>query len=107
MMTGMRCPLCAQSLDGGELVMVCLPCHQTMGASLEVSTTGEFRVAPSQLMAPEPESAPPIAHAGCCAWCNKGEAEVRKLLGRGPVALCDECISLACDILDAELGLWR
>ncbi len=106
----MRCPLCAQSLDGGELIMVCHPCHQSMGASLEVSHTGEFRVAPSQLMAPEPEPlehAEPIAHLGVCAWCSKGEGEVRKLLGRGPVALCEECIALACDILDAELGLWR
>jgi hypothetical protein len=103
----MRCPLCAQPLDGGELVMVCRPCHQSMGASLDVSTTGEFRVAPSELMAPEPELSGPITSNGTCAWCAKTEPQVRKLLGRGAAALCDECISLACDILDAELGPWR
>ena len=43
-----------------------------------------------------------------CAWCGKLEREVKKLLGRGGVALCDECVSLCCDILDAELGgSWR
>lgn len=89
--------------------MVCRPCHQSMGASLDVSTTGEFRLAPSQLMAPELEAEPsePIISHGTCAWCAKTEPEVRKLLGRGAAALCDECIGLACDILDAELGPWR
>lgn len=107
MMAAMRCPLCAQSLDGGELVMVCRPCHQSMGASLEVSTTGEFRVAPSHVMSPVEDVSEPVTSGGSCAWCSKIEPEVRKLLGRGNVALCDECISLACDILDAELGPWR
>ena len=39
-----------------------------------------------------------------------GEAltQVKQLLGRGTTALCDECVSLCCDILDAELGTdWR
>ncbi|MBK7537233.1 MAG: hypothetical protein IPI49_18070 [Myxococcales bacterium] len=44
---------------------------------------------------------------GVCAWCNKAEHVVRKLLGRGAASICDECIALACDILDAELGSWR
>jgi ClpX C4-type zinc finger len=149
----MRCPLCAQSVDGGELVTVCQPCHQTLGAALEVSATGEFRVAPVLAQAAErparaatlrgtapplpPPSAPParpaspaaasaadstedaVASPGSapppfaaavaprCAWCGKREDEVRKLLGRGAVALCEECIALAADILDAELGEWR
>jgi len=89
--------------------MVCRPCHHSMGASLDVSTTGEFRIAPSQLMSPEPEPdlSEPITSHGICAWCSKTEPQVRKLLGRGAAALCDECIGLASDILDAELGLWR
>jgi len=34
--------------------------------------------------------------------------QVKKLLGRGGVALCDECVSLASDIMEAELGSgWR
>lgn len=87
--------------------MVCQPCHQTLGAPLEVSTTGEFRVTPSQVMAPVEDVSEPVTSGGSCAWCSKREAEVRKLLGRGAVALCDECIGLASDILDAELGRWR
>ena len=31
-----------------------------------------------------------------------------RLLGRGGIALCNECVSLCSDILDAELGdTWR
>ena len=34
--------------------------------------------------------------------------EVKKLLGRSNVALCNECVSLASDIMEAELGAdWR
>lgn len=103
----MRCPLCAQPLDGGELVMVCQPCHQSLGASLEVSTTGEFRVAPSAEISHHYDHEDRPRSEGACAWCHKQESEVRKLLGRGAVVLCDQCVSLACDILDAELGNWR
>lgn len=103
----MRCPLCAEALDGGELVMVCQPCHQSLGASLDVSHTGEFKVVPTAAFAPPVASpAPPVA-SGVCAWCGKHEHAVRKLLGRDAAAVCDECIALACDILDAELGTWR
>jgi predicted CXXCH cytochrome family protein len=43
-----------------------------------------------------------------CAWCHKSEGEVKKLLGRAGTALCNECVSLACDIFEAELGpTWR
>jgi hypothetical protein len=43
-----------------------------------------------------------------CSWCGKPEHEVRKLIGRSGTALCNECVSLACDIMDAELGTnWR
>jgi ATP-dependent protease Clp ATPase subunit len=32
----------------------------------------------------------------------------KKLIGRSGTALCNECVSLACDIMDAELGdNWR
>ena len=43
-----------------------------------------------------------------CAWCGKHEEQVKKLLGRNATALCNECVSLACDIFEAELGSgWR
>ena len=90
--------------------MVCTACHQTLGGGLSVGATGEFMV-PSQ----EQLDAAATGHTGHsprvsdrCAWCNKGEDEVKKLLGRAGTALCNECVSLACDIFEAELGgNWR
>ncbi|MBA3817415.1 MAG: hypothetical protein H0X17_00860 [Deltaproteobacteria bacterium] len=107
----MNCPICAQVLEGGELVMVCNGCHKSLGGGLSVGATGEFRVPSPELLA----AAHQTQHSGehphttnVCAWCGKLEAQVKKLLGRGGVALCDECVSLCCDILDAELGdAWR
>jgi hypothetical protein len=103
-----QCPICAQSLEGGELVMVCTGCHQALGGGLKVGATGEFRV-PSPALFEESEASGerPLAR-GACSWCSKPEDQVKKLLGRGTTALCDECVSLCCDILDAELGTdWR
>ena len=81
-------------------------------------TRDEFRVPTLQQLeafaaqGDRPSLDPPGARrspvsAALCAWCGKGEPEVRKLLGRGSVALCEECVALCCDILDAELGSWR
>jgi hypothetical protein len=107
-----NCPICTQPLDGGELVMVCNGCHKALGGGLDVGSTGEFRVPSTQeLMAHAAESEsigtlPTVVDA--CSWCGKLELQVKKLLGRGGVALCDECVALCCDILDAELGTtWR
>jgi ClpX C4-type zinc finger len=107
----MQCPICKQALEAGELVMVCGPCHRSLGGGLALGATGEFKV-PDVLLADAPESsgateAPP--HSGStCAWCNKHEISVKKLLGRRGTALCDECVALAADIMEAELGPdWR
>lgn len=91
--------------------MVCTSCHQALGGGLKLGATGEFRVPSSALFelaeATGVGERPPQS-VGACSWCGKLENEVRKLLGRGPTTLCDECVSLCCDILDAELGTsWR
>jgi hypothetical protein len=88
--------------------MVCGSCHVQLGGGLEVYATGEFRAPTSeQLDAAEP-TGERVHATNVCAWCGKHERQVRKLLGRGGVALCDECVALCCDILDAELGTsWR
>jgi hypothetical protein len=103
-----HCPICAQALEGGELVMVCTGCHSALGGGLSVGATGEFRVpSPAMLDAAEATGERPQS-IGACSWCGKLESQVKKLLGRGTTALCDECVSLCCDILDAELGgSWR
>lgn len=92
--------------------MVCAVCHKSLGGSgrLDVGATGEFRVPTPEMIAAaanaEPGERPDAADA--CAWCGKAEPEVKKLLGRAGTALCNECVSLACDIMDAELGTgWR
>lgn len=91
--------------------MVCTTCHHTLGtAKLSVGATGEFRVPTPEMIAAAAESEPgerPDA-TDVCSWCSKPEAEVKKLIGRSGTALCNECVSLACDIMDAELGTtWR
>ena len=105
----MHCPVCKQALEGGELVMVCGPCHRSLGGGLRLGATGEFKV-PTELLAEAgPPSVPdPPEAASTFAWCGKEEIAVKKLLGRRGTALCDECVSLAADIMEAELGPgWR
>jgi hypothetical protein len=107
-----NCPICSQALEGGELVMVCNGCHKALGGGLAVGATGEFRVpSPAELLAHASDDThigERVHSVNVCSWCGKLEAQVKKLLGRGGVALCDECVSLCCDILDAELGeTWR
>ena len=85
--------------------MVCAACHAARGG-VSVRATGEFRV-PTSLLDPAETSGEHVRAGGACAWCGKLEREVKKLLGRGGVALCDECVALCADILDAELGDWR
>lgn len=93
--------------------MVCGTCHQSLGggrASLNVNATGEFRVPTPEMIAEAASSAPgERPHAtDACSWCGKPEDEVKKLIGRSGTSLCNECVSLACDIMDAELGAnWR
>ncbi|HEY4180690.1 MAG TPA: ClpX C4-type zinc finger protein [Kofleriaceae bacterium] len=106
----MNCPLCSQALEGGELVMVCHPCHKSLGGGLDVNATGEFRVPTTQELQDHMEttSGQRPHTTNVCSWCGKLEAQVKKLLGRGGTALCDECVSLASDIMEAELGPnWR
>lgn len=96
--------------------MVCNPCHKALGGGLNVNATGEFRV-PTQeellahLDVDRLDASPHMSRANTtnvCSWCGKLETQVKKLLGRGGAALCDECVALASDIMEAELGSdWR
>jgi hypothetical protein len=107
-----HCPICAQALENGELVMVCASCHDSLagqGSGLTLGATGEFRaLTPEAAEATLSASGEGPAVMAVCAWCSKREHEVKKLLGRNGAALCDECVALASDIMDAELGeTWR
>ncbi len=111
----MNCPICSLALEGGELVMVCGACHKALGSgsALSVGATGEFRVPMPEILAEMAAAAsePAIERprsTNVCSWCGKLEAEVKKLLGRQGTALCNECVALASDIMEAELGQsWR
>lgn len=104
----MNCPICTQALEGGELVMVCTACHKKLGGGLSVNATGEFRVPTHEQLESIEPTGERVRAITACAWCGKQESQVKKLLGRGGIALCDECVALCCDILDAELGTgWR
>ena len=101
--------------------MVCQACHKGLGGGggLSVHSTGEFRVpTPEMIAAVAAEGAGAAAEGATtgekpratnvCSWCGKLEKDVRKLIGRGGTALCNECVALACDIMEAELGGgWR
>lgn len=107
------CPVCQGELADGDLILVCGDCRDRLGGGVSVRATGEFRV-PSDLagvsemggaMAAESSS---LGAPTMCSWCGKSAASVRKLLGTTAFAICDECVSLCADILEAELGPdWR
>jgi bacterioferritin-associated ferredoxin len=90
--------------------MVCQTCHKNLGGGLSVNATGEFRVPTPEMIAEaaatEPGERPKSTNV--CSWCGKLDRDVRKLLGRNGTGLCNECVALACDIMEAELGAgWR
>ena len=91
--------------------MVCHTCHKSVGGGLSLGSTGEFLVpSEEELIARTEDRINTIRPntVNVCSWCGKLEHQVKKLLGRGGVALCDECVSLASDIMEAELGSgWR
>ena len=92
--------------------MVCHPCHKALGGGLDVNATGEFRVPTAAEIAEHVDTESPNTvrpnTTNVCSWCGKLEHQVKKLLGRGTAALCNECVSLASDIMEAELGSnWR
>ena len=103
----MQCPICGGALAEGRSIEVCASCHKALSGGATVRATGEFIVpSPAALAAAEAgDPMPPPANT--CAWCGKGEAEVKKLLGRSGVALCNECVALCVDILDAEVPGWK
>jgi hypothetical protein len=35
----------------------------------------------------------------CCSFCNRGQADVRKLIAGPTVMICDDCVSICVDII--------
>ena len=110
MVGGMQCPMCGGALAEGRPIDVCAACHKSLTGGVAVRATGEFMVpTPAALdAAAGTASANDAGAANACSWCSKDASQVKKLLGRGGVSMCNECVALCVDILDAELGAdWR
>jgi hypothetical protein len=107
MVAAMQCPICGGTLADGKPIDVCVACHKSLVGEMSVRATGEFMALSPAVLAAAEAGNVMVPPAGHCAWCGKAEAAVKKLLGRSGVALCNECVALCVDILDAELGDWR
>jgi hypothetical protein len=102
-----HCSLCAGEV-GADAVMVCAACHRRTQSTGPVRATGEFMAMPAAAEPAEPAAAAPAITGAGCTWCGKDGAAVKKLLGNGAVAICNECVALCADVMDAELGDgWR
>lgn len=105
---------------------LCGTCYQGLLAvgSASVPVTGEFEMLPllhqAQAMldmeaaqkanpsAGSPADLPDDAMPAQCSWCRRREDQVKKLLSRAQVHICNECVALCADILETELGHdWR
>jgi hypothetical protein len=102
------CPVCQGDLADGDLILVCGGCRDRLGGGVSVRATGEFRVPADLVMDLNVGTAAVAGAPQSCNWCGKASERVKKLLGTAAVAICDECVSLCADILEAELGPdWR
>jgi hypothetical protein len=101
-----QCFLCAGEV-GADGAAVCGGCARRHLSTVPVRATGEF-VVPAMPADLDSGPAPGAPGAGSCTWCGKDGSAVKKLLGNGTVSICDECVALCADVMDAELGDgWR
>jgi hypothetical protein len=100
-----QCYQCAGEV-GADGAAMCGACLRRQMGSAQVRSTAEFRVPDVAFEAEEPSS--PVIAIPSCTWCGKPARDVRKLLGNGSVSICNECVALCADVMDAELGGgWR
>ena len=111
-----HCPMCGDGLDTPMKIEVCGPCYQELRASGGVALQSTSEFAPIR-----PTARPGRTRQGytrhrtgetevevACTWCGKVRREVKKLLASGDAHICNECVALCADVLEAELGTdWR
>lgn len=88
-------------------VQVCAGCHQNLqlAANANVVSTGEFAMNDVLAVATAATGRrTPSRTSVACTWCGRSEDQARKLLSHGPAHICNACVALCADILQAELG---
>lgn len=111
------CPMCGEGLDTPMQIELCGPCYQDLSSSSGVNlhSTAEFAPirptgSPAQRSGPGRTRSRGVEAEGevACTWCGKTRKEVKKLLASGEARICNECVALCADVLEAELGAdWR
>ena len=108
------CPMCGERLDTAMQVDVCGPCFQELRTSGAVALQSTAEFAPVRRLAADPAPREGRTRARTsetevsCTWCGKLRGEVKKLLASGEARICNECVALCADVLEAELGdEWR
>ena len=109
------CAMCGEELDSPMQVDVCGLCYQDLRSSGAVPLLSTAEFAPIRPERPDDLVAARRARRARlgevevgCTWCGKPRKEVKKLLASGEARICNECVALCADVLEAELGSdWR
>lgn len=86
---------------------VCTGCHHNLHvtASASVTSTGEFALSDVDALTKQTKHEfVPQRTTVTCTWCSRDETQARKLLSHGNAHICNACVGLCADILQAELG---
>ena len=113
-MTREPCPMCGRPPEHPMRLEVCGECYQEMtaGGALALQSTGEFHAMTPERVEKLTAATRPRSQTGTpdlvCTWCGKGRSQVKKILTGQSGHICNECVALCSDILEAELGPgWR
>ncbi len=113
-MTTEPCPLCGRPHQRPMKLEVCGERYQEMCAAggTALQTTGEFHAMTPARVEKMVSQSRPRSQTGmpdlACTWCGKPRAAVKKILSGQSGHICNECVALCSDILEAELGPgWR
>lgn len=110
------CLMCGERMVQSIRIELCGNCVQDLHASgaLPVQATGEFGAVSNEqaqaALGKRRQSRPKSFTADTtirCSWCSKPRAEVKKILSRGDAHICNECVALCADIMEAEVPGWR
>jgi len=104
--------MCGDELESPMQVDICGQCYQELRSSGAVPLLSTAEFAPFRATKAEERLKARRARTGdpevAGTWCGKPRKEVKKLLASGDARICNECVALCADVLEAELGDgWR